>query len=184
MKRILTFAAISLVAIASQATTVTWGSGQMMEAADASGAWLPTAAANRAKGTVSAYYYLVTAEEYGKYADAQAIYDAYKANKITSTASSGAIASNNGGQANWISPKDYAVGDKDYMLVVYDYTSSSYGSMYIATKSAIEMTAGGASGPVSNLAFNIGSWTPVPEPCSVALIALGLAALGLKRKVA
>lgn len=31
---------------------------------------------------------------------------------------------------------------------------------------------------------NMASWTPVPEPTSVALLAIGLAALGLKRKVA
>ena len=37
---------------------------------------------------------------------------------------------------------------------------------------------------VANYSSVSGTWTAIPEPCSVALLAIGLAAFGLKRKVA
>ena len=182
MKKALAFIAIALVAVASQAATIKWTSGAMFEAADANGTWSTSA---KAKGTVTATYLLVSSDTYNTYkAGGQTLYDDFKAGKITSTEKSNSIASNNGGQANFTGTTTFAAGGTGYVLAIYEYTSATYGDFFIATSgydeiSDVDVAKGVAS---SNLAPNVGKWTPVPEPTTIALLALGLAALGLKRK--
>jgi len=76
---------------------------------------------------------------------------------------------------------------RDFFMVVFDSNTISESSKYVVTsvtgKNATT-TTGNITVAFAGKQFAADAWTSVPEPCSVALVLLGVAALGLKRKIA
>ena len=183
MKKVLAFIAIALVAVASQAATVQWKSGVMYTINNADG----SVGTVKAKGNVTGVYLIVSAATYDTYKNtSQKLYEDYVANKITTIRKSDPITSNNGGTANWTDATDItAASGTVYGLAVFTQTYEG-NTYYIANAgTAFVNDLGGVDGS-GFASMGSGSWTAasVPEPTTVALLALGLAALGLKRKVA
>lgn len=182
-----------LVAAVSQAAQVTWTSGDL--------ASLKTADIQSIEG----YYYTINEATYSELADAsqENLYNAfYKGEAInvggvektyTPIALSGKVEENDRGSINWT---DSSATVPAYVVAVY-VAKSQYGGSYalasLATDSVTTDSVTGLEDPDTVRNSNIGvsayyngggSWAAVPEPTTVALLALGLAAVGMKRKVA
>lgn len=174
----------------AQAATVEWASGNMKSIVSSD------------ITSVTAYYYAITETTAGEYADMS---DANLANLLVKDGQVQTVTGLTSGTAFYTDTKSadasrinfYAEQETEdnpaYALTLYVAKSDFGGTYALAHIASYEYDS--TTGLETTNSDNIGgafaaydsqnsSWTAVPEPTTIAFLALGLAAVGLKRKVA
>ena len=191
MKKLLTIAVAVLAATAMQAASVAWG-GDSVNSANTTGLTgngSETSDDYIGYATPGTVYTLVLmgADEPG----APSSYDPSTGltDKGGTAVATHTLAQDEADAGSWMGESYTAPADdingKWFMVTIYDPATGTADSTTFQMSGASDTgNATDAGQFLGTLGGGMGSISVVPEPCSVALLALGLAALGLKRKVA
>lgn len=184
MKKALTFLAVAALVATTQAATVTWKSGTI---------YLPDNS-KAAKDAVQAMLYLIdsatyTALDLSTEAGQQSALATYLDKTADATG-----ASNKNGLANVTTElTKTGIANSQYAVLIYQYGTGDSAVYKIGKGTDFINDLGKAEGTNATDLAGQSAWVtkaastpddPVPEPTTVALLAIGLAAAGLKRKIA
>lgn len=169
MKKLVMLAAVALVAIATQAATVTWKTSTSIK--DPDGVKVAT-------GSVTLYVFLMDTES------AYNAFDISDASAIDTGAAAGSAVSKATG-ASYSNSTAYDAGDTIYSAALLVY-NDGVDKWYKAIKQTSTVNDLGGAVTFSSLDTAAGSWAKgggdVPEPTSGLLLVLGGAMLALRRR--
>ena len=195
MEKLIVAMIVASAAFIANSATVEWSSGAMTTALDKNGGWSTTDVGQK---TVSAYLFVLSADQYNTFKDAyasannmSAVYSAYAKGALGTAAASGTSS-----RTSTVKMTTTANVDADvYAAIIYTYTDATIGKDFYIANIASD-TVGSESGlKFQNLATHYfgdasgtstGGWSVVggnvPEPTSGLLVLVGLAGLALRRK--
>jgi hypothetical protein len=178
MKKMLTFAAILFAVVGAQAASITWGSNWVYSyrSPDAGDAWYNG-------GTVAGTAWLVLLAS----SDTSAI---SVSGGVLTAGAGNSQAGASGNMAGSLGAPTFSAGVSGtsgnwYTMVVWDSDTSLWGvgtAQQITMAGELGLETGAAQFSNALGYANLGEFALVPEPTSLAFLALGAAALGLRRK--